>query len=201
MRHRLAPPRAPRLASLTVTTALGLALAACGTSEAHSRSQPGAAPGASAPTPRPAVTETAYLAGGCFWGMEALLRKVPGVVDTEVGQVNGAETVEGVFDTARLSYADLLEKHYFRMHDPTTVDRQGNDVGREYRSAIFTTSDAQARVARAAKQAVERARRWPRPLTTEIAPAGPFDRADEAHQDYLQKHPNGYTCHFVRDWL
>jgi peptide methionine sulfoxide reductase msrA/msrB len=133
--------------------------------------------------------------------MEELLRQVPGVVDTEVGYVHGAEAVRVVFDPSRLSYADLLEKHYFRIHDPTTKDRQGNDVGREYRSAIFTTSEAQARVARAAIANIERARRWPRPLTTEVAPAGAFERAGESHQDYLQKNPDGYTCHYVRQWI
>jgi len=150
---------------------------------------------------RAANTETALLAGGCFWGMEDILRQVPGVVDTEVGTVNGAETVRVVFDAARLSYEDLLEKWFFRMHDPTTPNRQGNDVGRQYRSAIFYASDAQRRSAEAVKARVERAGRWPHPIVTEIAAAGPFARADEDHQGYLQKHPDGYTCHFLRNWL
>jgi len=152
-------------------------------------------------TAPPHGTETAYLAGGCFWGMEELLRKVPGVLDTEVGTVHGAETVRVVFDPLRLSYADLLEKHFFRIHDPTTKDQQGNDIGRAYRSAIFATSEEQARTARRAIANIDRARRWPRPLTTEVAPAGTFQRADDAHQDFLQKDPNGYTCHYVREWL
>ena len=150
---------------------------------------------------RAANTETALLAGGCFWGMEEILRTVPGVVDTEVGTVDEAEAVRVVFDPARLSYEDLIEKWFFRMHDPTTANRQGNDVGRQYRSAIFYTSDAQRRSAEAVKVRIEQARRWPRPIVTEIVAARPFARADDDHQRYLQKHPGGYTCHFLRDWV
>jgi peptide methionine sulfoxide reductase msrA/msrB len=184
----------PVAARTTIMTLRLLALLALGCASSDVRPAPATAP-------QPPGTEVAYLAGGCFWGMEELLRKTPGVIDTEVGFVNGAETVRVVFDPARLPYADLLEKHFFRIHDPTTRNRQGNDVGPEYRSAIFTTSEAQARVAREAIANSARARRWPRPRTTEVAPAGPYSRASEAHQDYLQKHPDGYTCHYVREWI
>jgi peptide methionine sulfoxide reductase msrA/msrB len=158
--------------------------------------------------------ETAYLAGGCFWGMEEILRKIPGVVATEAGYTGGktprpdygqvhtgttghAESVKVVFDPKKLSYADLLDKWFFRMHDPTTPNRQGNDVGTQYRSAIFTTSPEQKKIAQEAK--VRAAARWKRPVVTEIADAGPFTRAEEYHQKYLEKNPGGYTCHYLRD--
>jgi peptide methionine sulfoxide reductase msrA/msrB len=164
----------------------------------------------------PARLETAYLAGGCFWGMEDILRKIPGVLFTEVGYAGGnlsnpsyedvksgntghAESVKILFDPRRLSFADLLEKWFFRMHDPTTVNRQGNDVGTQYRSAIFVTSPEQRQIAQAVKERVQRSGKWPRPVVTEIAEAGPFTRAEEYHQDYLQKNPGGYTCHYLRD--
>ena len=160
--------------------------------------------------------ETAYLAGGCFWGMEDLLRKIPGVLFTEVGYTGGkvaqptyqdvttgdtghAEAVKVLFDPRRLSYADLLEKWFFRMHDPTTVNRQGNDVGTQYRSAIFVVSPEQRQIAQATKQRVQASGKWPRPLVTEIVDAGPFTRAEEYHQDYLDKNPGGYTCHYLRE--
>ena len=162
------------------------------------------------------ATETAILAGGCFWGMEEILRGIPGVLDTEVGYTGGtiehptygdvhtgttghAEAVRIMFDPARLSYEDLLEKWFFRMHDPTTKNRQGNDVGSQYRSAIFVTSDAQRTVAERVKARVDASGRWPAPIVTEIVAAGPFTPAEEYHQDYLQKHPDGYTCHYLRD--
>lgn len=151
--------------------------------------------------PPPANAETAYLAGGCFWGMEQILRAIPGVVDTEVGYVADAEAVRVVFDPAKLAYEDLLYKYFFRMHDPTTKDRQGNDVGRSYRSAIFFTSDAQKRTAEAVKARVTREKRWPAPIVTEITPASPFTVASADHQDYLQKYPEGYTCHYLREWV
>ncbi|MBI5607675.1 MAG: bifunctional methionine sulfoxide reductase B/A protein [Deltaproteobacteria bacterium] len=162
-----------------------------------------------------ATLEVAYLAGGCFWGMQDLIRKIPGVVETEVGytggstrnpkyeQVHGgstghAEAVKVVFDPAQLSYADLLEKHYFRMHDPTTPNRQGNDVGSQYRSAIFYTSDAQRQAAEAVKARIDKSGKWARKLVTEIVAAGPFTSAEDYHQDYLEKNPGGYTCHYYR---
>ena len=167
------------------------------------------------PGSSPAKLETAILAGGCFWGMEDILRKIPGVVSTDVGYAGGntfrpsyedvktgdtghAESVRILFDPARLSYADLLEKWFFRMHDPTTANRQGNDVGTQYRSAIFATSPAQRQVAQQVKDRVQRSGKWKRPVVTEIADAGPFTRAEDYHQDYLQKNPGGYTCHYLR---
>jgi peptide methionine sulfoxide reductase msrA/msrB len=164
----------------------------------------------------PPRLESAYLAGGCFWGMEELLRKIPGVLFTEVGYTGGnssqpsyedvhggstghAEAVKVLFDPRRLSFADLLEKWFFRMHDPTTLNRQGNDVGTEYRSAIFFTSAEQQKVAQAVKERVQRSGKWSHPIVTEIVEAGPFTRAEEYHQDYLQKNPRGYTCHYLRD--
>ncbi len=164
----------------------------------------------------PPRLETAYLAGGCFWGMEDILRKIPGVLFTEVGYAGGnssaptyedvksgstghAETVKVLFDPRRLSYADLLEKWFFRMHDPTTTDRQGNDVGTQYRSAIFFTSPEQRQTAQVVKERVQRSGKWPRPLVTAITEAGPFTRAEEYHQDYLNKNPGGYTCHYLRE--
>lgn len=162
-----------------------------------------------------ATLETAILAGGCFWGMEEILRKVPGVIDTEVGYTGGdsnattyaevhrgttgqAEAVRVVFDPERLSYADLLEKWFFRMHDPTTQDRQGNDVGSQYRSAIFVLDDAQARTAKEVIARVQASGSWKSPVVTEVIRAGAFARAEELHQDYLQKYPQGYTCHYLR---
>jgi len=158
--------------------------------------------------------ETAVLAGGCFWGMEDLLRKLPGVIEIEVGYAGGhadhpnyeqvhagttgdAEAVRIVFDPSKTSYRDLL-LFFFKIHDPTTTNRQGNDVGVSYRSAIFYESDEQRRVAEEVKRRVDASGAWKRPVVTEIVPAGTFWRAEEYHQDYLQKHPGGYTCHFVR---
>ena len=146
----------------------------------------------------PASTETAILAGGCFWGMEELLRKIPGVVDTEAGYTAGAESVRVVFDPSVLTYATLLERWFFRMHDPTTRNRQGNDVGEQYRSAIFYTTDGQRATAEQVKARVAASGFWKAPLTTEIKAAGKFEPAESFHQDYLQKNPEGYTCHFIR---
>ncbi|MCA9514494.1 MAG: peptide-methionine (S)-S-oxide reductase MsrA, partial [Myxococcales bacterium] len=156
-------------------------------------------------------------AGGCFWGMEDILRKIPGVVSTEVGYTGGttahptydtvhhgttghAESVRVVFDPTKLSYADLLEKWFFRMHDPTTPNRQGNDIGSQYRSAIFTTTEAQAKTARAVKEKVDASGVWKRPIVTEIVPAGVFTLAEDYHQDYLVRNPGGYTCHYMREF-
>jgi peptide methionine sulfoxide reductase msrA/msrB len=171
---------------------------------------------AAAKTAAPAGLETAYLAGGCFWGMEEILRKVPGVVQTEVGYAGGktkspsydevstgstghAETVRIVFDPKKLSYADLLEKWFFRMHDPTTLDRQENDVGTQYRSAIFYTSEQQRKTAEAVKARVGRSGKWKQPIVTQIVAAGEFTRAEDHHQKYLEKNPGGYMCHYLRD--
>ncbi len=160
--------------------------------------------------------ETAVLAGGCFWGMEELLRAIPGVVETEVGYAGGAavspsyeqvrtgnsghaESVRVVFDPTTLSYAELLERWFFRMHDPTTRDRQGNDVGSQYRSAIFAMSDDQRRVAAEVIARLDASGKWPRKVVTTIEPGGPFTPAEDYHQDYLQQHPDGYTCHFLRE--
>ena len=163
----------------------------------------------------PARLEVAVLAGGCFWGMEEILREIPGVVETVVGYSGGttsdatydevktgrtghAESVRIVFDPDRLSYEDLLG-YFFRMHDPTTMNRQGNDEGTQYRSAIFYESEEQRRVAEKVKASVEASGKWKRPIVTQIVPATKFWPAEEYHQNYLQKHPGGYTCHYLRD--
>lgn len=150
-------------------------------------------------------TETAILAGGCFWGMEGLIRDLDGVIDTEVGyaadkndrKAEPAEAIRVVYDPARLSYEDLL-RFYFKMHDPTTRNRQGNDRGAQYRSAIFVLSDEQLGVAEAVRTDVDASGFWKNPVVTEINWAGAFKEAAEHHQDYLEKNPGGYTCHYVR---
>jgi peptide methionine sulfoxide reductase MsrA len=147
----------------------------------------------------PATAETALLAGGCFWGMEEILRKIPGVIDTEVGYVAGAEAVRVVFDPAVLTYETLLERWFFRMHDPTTKHRQGNDVGAQYRSAIFFLSEAQHATANEVMERVDASGRWQAPIVTEIVPATAFSVGESYHQDYLQRSPDGYTCHYLRD--
>jgi methionine-S-sulfoxide reductase len=149
--------------------------------------------------------EVAILAGGCFWGMEDLLRDLDGVVDTEVGYASDrndasakpAEAVRIVFNPSRISYEDIL-RFYFRIHDPTTKNRQGNDRGAQYRSAIFVLDDEQREVAERVRAEVDTSGFWPKPLVTEINDAGEFEFAAESHQDYLEKNPGGYTCHFVR---
>jgi peptide-methionine (S)-S-oxide reductase len=154
--------------------------------------------------------EKAILAGGCFWGVQDLIRRQPGVVSTRVGYSGGdvpnatyrnhgthAEAVEITFDPTRTTYRDLLE-FFFQIHDPTTVNRQGNDTGTSYRSAIFYTNDEQKRVAVDTIADVEASGLWPGKVVTEVTPAGPFWEAEPEHQDYLQKYPAGYTCHFVR---
>ena len=155
-------------------------------------------------------SERAVLAGGCFWGMQDLIRKMDCVVSTRVGYSGGdvanatyrnhgthAEAIEIVFDPARLSYRRLLE-FFFQIHDPTTKNRQGNDRGMSYRSAIYYTSDAQKRIAEETIADVDASGLWPGKVVTELAPAGPFWEAEPEHQDYLERIPNGYTCHFVR---
>jgi peptide-methionine (S)-S-oxide reductase len=159
------------------------------------------------------AVEKAIFAGGCFWGMQDLIRKLPGVVSTRVGYTGGevehatyrnheghAEAIEISFDPAQISYRDLLE-FFFQIHDPTTVNRQGNDIGTSYRSAIFYVDDEQRRVAEETIADVEASGRWPGKVVTEVTPAGAFWEAEPEHQDYLERYPNGYTCHFVRpDW-
>ncbi|MDB5363291.1 MAG: msrA-2 [Rhodospirillales bacterium] len=154
--------------------------------------------------------ERAVLAGGCFWGMQDLLRRYPGVISTRVGYTGGevphatyrnhgnhAEAIEIVFDPARTSYRTLLE-FFFQIHDPSTLNRQGNDRGASYRSAIFYTNDEQRKVAIDTIADVDASRLWPGKVVTEVVPAGDFWEAEPEHQDYLERIPNGYTCHFVR---
>jgi peptide-methionine (S)-S-oxide reductase len=155
-------------------------------------------------------TDTAILAGGCFWGMQDLIRGYPGVISTRVGYSGGdvpnatyrnhgthAEAIEIVFDPQKLSYRKLLE-FFFQIHDPTTLNRQGNDRGTSYRSAIFYTSEDQKRTAIETIEDIEASGLWPGKVVTEVTQAGPFWEAEPEHQDYLERYPNGYTCHFVR---
>ena len=156
------------------------------------------------------MEERAVLAGGCFWGMQDLIRKLPGVVSTRVGYTGGevanatyrnhgnhAEAIEIVFDPAKIAYRDLLE-FFFQIHDPTTPNRQGNDRGASYRSAIFYTDERQKAVILDTIADVDASGLWPGKVVTEVAPAGPFWEAEREHQDYLERIPNGYTCHFIR---
>lgn len=159
--------------------------------------------------------ETAYMAGGCFWGMEEIIRAIPGVIDTDVGYCGGetknatyntvkkgntghAESVKVVFNPDVLSYEALLG-WFFKMHDPTTKNRQGNDIGTQYRSAIFYVTDAQKAAAEKVKAQVDKSGKWKNPVVTEIVKAGEFYTGEDYHQDYLQKNPDGYTCHWLRD--
>ena len=160
--------------------------------------------------------ETVYLAGGCFWGMEEILRNIPGVKETQAGYTGGwlpnpkyddthdsksghAESVKVVFDPTVLPLEELLEKWFFRMHDPTTLNRQGNDVGSQYRSAIFTFNEAQKKTATVVKARVNASGKWRRPVVTEIADASTWYPAEGYHQKYLLKNPGGYSCHYLRD--
>ena len=194
-----------RLASLATFAAL----LAC--SEDHARA-----------APRPPIDphgprEVAILAGGCFWGMENVLRDAPGVVSIEVGYAGGkstavsyeqvsegttghAESVRIVFDPSQISYADLLAHWFFRGHDPTQLDHQNNDIGTQYRSEIFTTTPDQQHTAEAVKARVAASGKWKRPIVTRIEPATTFVRAEDYHQDYLVKHPHGYNDHYLRDF-
>lgn len=151
-----------------------------------------------------------YLAGGCFWGVQEILREMPGVIETDVGYTGGpvehatyrnhdghAEAVRVVFDPERLPFEELL-RWFFRLHDPTTKNRQGYDMGASYRSAIFYKTEEQRAVAEEVKRQIDAGGGWGKPIVTEIVPAGAYWRAEEEHQDYLRKHPGGYTCHFVR---
>jgi peptide-methionine (S)-S-oxide reductase len=160
------------------------------------------------------MTERAVLAGGCFWGMQDLIRKLPGVTATRVGYSGGdvpnatyrnhgthAEAIEIVFDPAIISYRRILE-YFFQIHNPSTRNRQGGDVGSSYRSAIYYVDDAQKRTAEDTIADVDASGRWPGKVVTEIAPVGDFWEAEPEHQDYLQRFPEGYTCHFPRaDWV
>ena len=159
---------------------------------------------------RPANAQKATIAGGCFWGMEDLIRKLPGVLDTNVGYTGGsvknatyqnheghAEAIEIEFDPSKISYDQILE-FFFKMHDPTTLNRQGNDVGTSYRSAIFFHNDEQRKAAERVKAKVDKSGAWKRPVVTEIVAAKEFWTAEDYHQDYLRKNPGGYTCHYVR---
>lgn len=160
--------------------------------------------------------EVATLAGGCFWGLEDLLRRLPGVVESHVGYTGGtlakagyedvkkgttghAESVQILFDPKKLTYEDLL-LNFFRFHDPTTVDQQGNDIGSQYRSAIFYSNETQKKTAEKIIERVNKSGKWKKPIVTQVLAAGSFWRAEDYHQDYLQKHPNGYTCHFDRKY-
>ncbi|MGZ7040317.1 MAG: peptide-methionine (S)-S-oxide reductase MsrA [Thermoanaerobaculia bacterium] len=162
-----------------------------------------------------AKQEVATLAGGCFWGVEELIRKMPGIIDTTVGYTGGtlanpryedlkkgssghAETVEIVFDPERISFEEILN-FFFRFHDPTTKNRQGNDIGTQYRSAVFYHDEAQRETAERVKKEVDASGKWPRPVVTEIVPATEFWPAEDYHQDYLQRIPWGYNCHYVRE--
>ena len=164
------------------------------------------------------TTEIAILAGGCFWGMEDLFRKLPGVKDTEVGYTGGesdkptyndvktgrtghAEAIRIAFNPAATSYAKILE-FFFQIHDPTTTDRQGNDVGSQYRSAIFYLNETQKAEAERVIAAIDASGQWPGKVVTHVQKAGEFTRAEDFHQDYLERYPDGYTCHFIRpEWV
>lgn len=162
-----------------------------------------------------APQETATLAGGCFWGVEELFRSLPGVIDTVVGYTGGtvenptynvvktgrsghAESLRITFDPSTISYEEILN-YFFRLHDPTTANRQGNDMGSQYRSAIFYQDAKQKETAEKVKEKVERSGKWKSKIVTEIVPFTKFYPAEEYHQDYLQKYPNGYTCHYLRE--
>jgi peptide-methionine (S)-S-oxide reductase len=159
------------------------------------------------------VTERAILAGGCFWGMQDLFRRHSGVISTRVGYTGGdvpnatyrnhdshTEAIEIIFDPAQLSYRQILE-FFFQIHDPTTRNRQGNDIGTSYRSAIFYDNDEQKKVAETTIADVDASGKWPGKVVTEVTRAGDFWEAEPEHQDYLERYPNGYTCHYVRpEW-
>ena len=160
------------------------------------------------------TSERAVLAGGCFWGLQDLIRKLPGVISTRVGYSGGdvanatyrnhgthAEAIEIIFDPSTMPYRRLLE-FFFQIHDPTTPDRQGNDRGTSYRSGIYFTSDEQKAIALDTIADVDASGLWPGKVVTEVEPVGDFWEAEPEHQDYLERIPNGYTCHFVRpNWV
>jgi peptide-methionine (S)-S-oxide reductase len=159
--------------------------------------------------------EIATLAGGCFWGMEEIIRKIPGVTNTNVGYTGGridnpnynivklgtsnhAESIQLEFDSSQITYSEILS-YFFRMHDPTTVNQQGNDKGTQYRSVIFYHSKEQKQIALEVIKKINDSKKWPNPIVTEVIEATKFYPAEEYHQDYLQKNPNGYTCHWLRN--
>jgi methionine-S-sulfoxide reductase len=161
------------------------------------------------------IKEIALLAGGCFWGVEELIRQLPGVISTEVGYTGGelknpryenvktgntkhAEAIRIEFNPKILKYEELL-RYFFRLHDPTTLNRQGNDQGTQYRSAIFYTTPEQKKLAEKIKNEINLSKKWKNPVVTEITPASIFYPAEDYHQKYLQKNPGGYTCHYLRD--
>lgn len=200
-----------------IVALVGLLFVGCRKSEPTSASvrPAGAATPTAAASAASGERRIATFAGGCFWGMEELLRQQPGVVDTEVGYTGGttsspsyedvttgrtghAEAVRVVYDPQQTSYEALLLL-FFKMHDPTTIDRQGPDVGSQYRSAIFYHDAEQRELAERVKARVDRSGAWQRPVVTQVAPAGAFYPAEAYHQDYLQQHQHGYTCHFIRD--
>lgn len=160
------------------------------------------------------MTERAVLAGGCFWGMQDLIRKLPGVEKTRVGYTGGdvknatyrnhgshAEGIEIIFDPGKISYRQLVE-FFFQIHDPTTLNRQGNDLGTSYRSGIYYLDETQKQIAEEVIAEVNASGRWPGKVVTEVKPAGDFWEAEPEHQDYLERYPAGYTCHWVRpDWV
>lgn len=160
------------------------------------------------------MTEKAVLAGGCFWGMQDLIRKLPGVIETRVGYTGGdvlyatyrnhgnhAEGIEIIFDPEMISYRRILE-YFFQIHDPTTRNRQGNDYGSSYRSAIYYTDEEQKRIAEDTIADVDASGLWPGKVVTDIEPAGDFWYAEPEHQDYLERYPDGYSCHYPRsDWV
>lgn len=160
------------------------------------------------------MTEKAVLAGGCFWGMQDLIRALPGVIETRVGYTGGdvanatcrnhgthAEAIEIVFNPEMISYRRILE-YFFQIHDPTTLDRQGNDIGTSYRSAIYVLGDEQRRIAEDTIADVDASGLWPGKVVTSVEPAGAFWEAEPEHQDYLKRYPSGYTCHFPRaNWV
>ncbi len=163
---------------------------------------------------KPIKTETVVLGGGCFWGVEELIRKLDGVIETEVGYAGGdlkdptypdvktgrtghAEVIKILFDPAKLTFETLLD-YFFKLHDPTTLNRQGNDTGTQYRSVIFAQNDEQKKIALEKIRQVNASGKWKKPLVTAVAPVTAFYSAEEYHQDYLQKNPGGYTCHFLR---
>ena len=207
-----------RLVRTLALTAVAAHYAACSRPEPPPAREPVEGTGA-ATAPKgheaPANRQVALLAGGCFWGMEELLRKQPGVIETEVGYTGGsvenpryedvssgtsghAESVKVVFDPTKTSYEQIL-LFFFKIHDPTTRNRQGNDVGTQYRSAIFVTNAEQKKIAERVAKRVDASGQWSSPVTTQIVDAGEFYPAEGYHQDYLQRKPNGYTCHFERD--
>jgi peptide methionine sulfoxide reductase msrA/msrB len=196
--------------NVTIAGALVLLFMACTPSEsAPLPARKGASMKFSEAEKVPGV-QKATLAGGCFWGMQELIRQQPGVLSTRVGYTGGdvqnatyqnheghAESVEILFDPKKTSYEDIL-LFFFKMHDPTTLNRQGNDLGSSYRSAIFYHDEEQRKIAERVKARVDKSGAWKRPVVTEIVPAKAFWVAEEEHQDYLEKHPGGYTCHYVR---